>query len=59
MYTCVYNIMYVCMYVYFYVAKSQIARPFVECFEKGTPNFVTVPPCEFAVCMKHCVMIKL
>ena len=41
---------YVCMHIamylyYFYVAKSQITRPFTECFEKGTPNFLSVPPC--------------
>ena len=46
------------MYI-LYVATSQIARPFVECFEKGTPNFLSVPPCKIALCMKHCVMMIL
>ena len=49
--------MYVYVCILFYVATSQIARPFVECFEKGTPNFLSVPPCEIVLYMKHCVYI--
>ena len=58
----------VCMYahvcmlhmcIFFYVAASQIIRPFVECFEKGTPNFLSVHPCKLILCMKHCIMIML
>ena len=43
----------------FYVAKNQITRPFIKCFEKGTPNFLSVPPCEFILYMKHCIIIIL
>ena len=39
--------MYVVLCIFFYVAKSQITRPFIKCFQKGTPNFLTVPPCKF------------
>ena len=44
---------------YFFAAKNQITRPFIECFEKGTPNFVSVPPCEFVLCIKHCIISRL
>ena len=57
MYFCVY--VYICMcectYLLFYIAVNQITRPFVECFEKGTPNFVSVPPCEFVLYVHEAV----
>ena len=52
---------YICMCVFLlYVAKIQMIRPFIKCFEKGTPNFLSVPPCEFVLCMhKTLYMLQL
>ena len=47
-FVCMYDIRnYVCNFIY--VAKAPIARPFIKCFEKGTPNFLSVTPCKFFV----------
>ena len=52
---------YVCMYVfiYYFVAKNQITRSFIECFEKGIPNFLSVPPCKLILYMRYYVTITL
>ena len=53
------TIIYVAMYNIVlhiaFVAKNQLTRPFIECFEKGTPNFLSVPSCEFVLNIMHCV----
>lgn len=36
-------------YFYAYAAKVQSSRRFIKCFEKETPNFLSIPSCKFLI----------